>query len=82
MAHCYCISTQASSLDIYEDLWVMSASVLVAHLALMLPVLGRLKTESLAWLTACFWHQGCSSEHLELRVGFEDKFRATFAPMH
>ena len=82
MAHCYCISTQASSLDIYEDLWVMSASVLVAHLALMLPVLGRLKTESLAWLTACFWHQGCSSEHLELRVGFGDKLRASFAPMH
>ena len=82
MAHCYCISTQASSLDIYEDLWVMSASVLVAHLALMLPVLGRLKTESLAWLTACFWHQGCSSIHLGLRVGFGDMFRASFAPMH
>ena len=69
-------------MDIYEDLWVMSASVLVAHLALMLPVLGRLKTESLAWLTACFWHQGCISIYLGFRVGFEDKFRASFAPMH
>ena len=35
----------------------MSAAALVVHLALMLPVLGKLKTESLTWLTACFWHQ-------------------------
>ena len=48
---------QASTSGIYEDLWVMSASILVTHLALMLPVLGKMKTESLTWLTACFWHQ-------------------------
>ena len=35
----------------------MSASILVTHLALMLPVIGKMKTESLTWLTACFWHQ-------------------------
>ena len=36
---------------------MMSASILFTHLALLLPVLAKLKTESLTWLTACFWHK-------------------------